>query len=111
MRKVDLEMIRAIREFRPFSKGNRLVKFVYNEETNETIPEVYFHGHRIACFVSQTMQINNCGYYTATTKSILSTLLWEFCRAHLYQKNFDWFVSQEDSIREYIGGDMLVSIV
>ena len=108
MRKVDSELIAALRQHKPtFSKGNRMIRYVYNEDTNETIPEVYFHGHRIASFMPSCLVISNCGYYTATTKSILSTLLWEYCRAHLYQHKFDWFVEQNGQKREYTGGMMV----
>jgi len=104
MRKVDSQMITAIRNHLPFSKGNRQVIQHDNGSTS-----VYFHGHLIAGFGEASLFIDNCGYWTATTKQILNELLREFCDATLYQHKFDWFVQERSQEREYTGGQLLVS--
>ena len=103
MRKVDAQLVRAIRHQDGFSKGNRNVVQNQNGTT-----DIFFHGHRIACIFDDSMMIDNCGYWTVTTKQILNVLLGEFCNSSIYQKNFDWFLGNGD---EYTGGQMLIPTV
>ena len=108
MRKIDQEMINALKSGDDsFSKGNRLIE--RNEGGNI---QVKFHGHTIAVFAGECLLINNCGYWTNTTKQILNEILLEFCDCWLFQKKFDWFVEHRYSNkrREYTGGAMLVDL-
>ena len=105
MRKVDAELVKAIRHQTDFSKGNRQV--IQNE--NGTT-DVFFHGHRIAAFINEDLMIDNCGYWTNTTKQILNVLLGEFCNSTLHQSNFDWFVTSPSGEQEYLGGAYTVSL-
>lgn len=98
MRKVDQEMITAIRNFRPFSKGNRCVTWHDNGSASIT-----FHGHLIGAISNNSISINNCGYWTATTKQILNVLLFEFCGYNVFQRKFDWFISTPEGEVEYTG--------
>ena len=108
MRKIDQELINAIKgKDTNFSKGNRLLEI--NEGGNL---QVKFQGHTIAVFAGQCLMINNCGYWTNTTKQILNEILLEFCDSWIFQHKFDWFVEsrQTNKRREYTGGCMLVDL-
>ena len=108
MRKIDQEMINALKSGDDsFSKGNRLIE--RNEGGNI---QVKFHGHTIAVFAGECLLINNCGFWTNTTKQILNEILLEFCDCWLFQHKFDWFVEsrQTNKRREYTGGAMLVDL-
>ena len=108
MRKIDKELINAIKgNDTNFSKGNRLLEI--NEGGNI---QVKFNGHTIAVFAGECLLINNCGYWTNTTKQILNEILLEFCDCWLFQHKFDWFVEsrQTNKRREYTGGAMLVDL-
>ncbi len=108
MRKIDAQLVSAIRsENGNFYKGNRCVD-VSKTDDGQTVIDVKFHGHRIASLTNQTMMLDNCGYWTNTTKQILNVLLGEFCGSCLYQRNFDWFIGDGT---EYTGGQMLVPMI
>ena len=114
MRKIDQELINAIKgNDYTFGKGNRLVD---RDQYGQMI--IRFHGHPIAGFTASSgLWIDNCGYWTNTTKQILNELLSEFCNAFLYQEKGDWFVTkryidpQEGDTEEYIGEKMYVELV
>tara|TARA_B100000287_G_scaffold433619_1_gene495772 strand:+ start:8084 stop:8395 length:312 start_codon:yes stop_codon:yes gene_type:complete len=97
MRKVDSEMLTAIRHGNNFSKGNRNVSF------NDGVVEVRFHGHLICKIEGHRVSINNCGYWTNTTKQILNEILVDWLGYNLFQRKFDWFVSTPTGEVEYTG--------
>lgn len=101
MRKVDQQLLNAIDARQDgFAKGNRSTRVLDNGNV-----EVRFHGHHIATVTGRALvAINNCGYWTNTTKQILNEILHEFVGYGLYQKNFDWFVSTAQGDVEYLGG-------
>tara|TARA_B100001996_G_scaffold333238_1_gene282762 strand:- start:2524 stop:2841 length:318 start_codon:yes stop_codon:yes gene_type:complete len=100
MRKIDQQLLSAIDERRSFAKGNRSTTVLDNGNV-----EVRFHGHHIATVTGRAyIAINNCGYWTNTTKQILNELLRDIVGYSLYQKNFDWFVSTAQGDVEYTGG-------
>ncbi len=101
MRKVDQQLLNAIDARQDgFAKGNRSTRVLDNGNV-----EVRFHGHHIATVTGRALvAINNCGYWTNTTKQILNEILREFVGYGLYQKNFDWFVSTAQGDVEYLGG-------
>lgn len=101
MRKVDQQLLNAIDARQDgFAKGNRSTRVLDNGNV-----EVRFHGHHIATVTGRALvAINNCGYWTNTTKQILNEILREFVGYGLYQRNFDWFVSTAQGDVEYLGG-------
>ena len=101
MRKVDQQLLNAIDARQDgFAKGNRSTRVLDNGNV-----EVRFHGHHIATVTGRALvAINNCGYWTNTTKQILNEILHEFIGYGLYQRNFDWFVSTAQGDVEYLGG-------
>ena len=101
MRKVDQLLLNAIDTRQGgFAKGNRSTSVLDNGNV-----DVLIHGHHIATVTGRARDaINNCGYWTNTTKQILNEILREFVGYGLYQKNFDWFVSTAQGDVEYLGG-------
>ena len=105
MRKLETNMNNAIRAKKNFSSSNTTVqtftffnsKDVYCEES-----KVFLHGNHIANVfddvvngdVKKVVQLFDGGWQTVTTKSRLNALLDEFATGFsVFQKNWDWFVS------------------
>ena len=105
MRKVDQQLLNAIDARQDgFAKGNRSTRVLDNGNV-----EVRFHGHHIATVTGRALvAINNCGYWTVTTKQILNEILHEFIGYGLYQKNFDWFVSYNNQTESFWDGMILI---
>ena len=101
MRKIDQQLLPAIQHGTSFAKGNRSVSI--NEFDGSV--EVRFHGHHICSIKGRSnVFINNCGYWTVTTKQILNEILRDVLGYGLFQRNFDWFVSTAQGDVEYTGG-------
>ena len=97
----------AISNKADWSSSNTQVSF--NSNTN--CSSIYLHGHRIAtlCHETKAVKIDSCGYTTNTTKSRLNAILDEVkwgCK--VFQKNFDWFVSYNDDVKDFFDGMILV---
>jgi len=91
MRKIEHQMLQAIVDNKDWSKDNTRV------ESNGTYLDVFLHGHKIAVYYpnSMNLHVNNCGYATNTTKSRLNTLINFVCdptKNGIYQKNFEWYI-------------------
>ena len=99
MRKIDAQLLSAIQYGTSFAKGNRSVT-----HTDDGV-EVRFHGHHIATIAAgrSNVSINNCGYWTNTTKQILNEILRDVLGYGLFQRQFDWFVSTPQGDVEYLG--------
>jgi len=94
MRKIETQMIEAVKNNINWKSGNTEVKFVGDDVSN-----VYLHGHLIATVDDVSMTIFDGGYRSATTKSRLNALCQEFCIAGegVFQKDFLWYV------RKFVG--------
>ena len=95
MRKIETQMIHAIKNNIDWQSGNTSVHF--NEENDVSI--VRLHGNKIAEIDDNSMIIFDGGYQSKTTKSRLNALCNEFCITGegVFQKNYNWFV------RHYVG--------
>jgi hypothetical protein len=93
MRKIELQMLQAIREKKPFKCANTEVVPVVFEHGNRKINRinVYLYGHPIAQITHDSVDVCDCGYQTTTTKSRLNAILRELCGAGIYQKNHTWY--------------------
>lgn len=92
MRKIEQQMIHAIRERKDFSSGN--TKVVHSESGKYF--QVYLHGNMIAngCHDSGTIAVFDCGYRSNTTKSRLNTILKEFVPGYwVTQRDFVWYLN------------------
>ncbi len=106
MRKIEQNMNRALVSKNNWSQSNTQV--VYNQEENRS--SVYLHGHEIACYDHNTnsVQLDNCGYETNTTKSRLNAILDEVkYGARVFQKNWEWFVSYNNETTTFDNGMIL----
>ena len=107
MRKIEKQMNFAISNKGNWSKSNTTVE--YNESTN--CSTVKLHGHSIATYDHATaaLKISSCGWETVTTKSRLNAILQEVKPGcGIFQKQFEWFVSFRDEVKEFWDGMILI---
>ena len=107
MRKIEKQMNFAISNKGNWSKSNTTVEF--NESTN--CSTVRLHGHSIATYDHATaaLKISSCGWETVTTKSRLNAILQEVKPGcGIFQKQFEWFVSFRDEVKEFWDGMILI---
>ena len=107
MRKLERQMNFALSNKGNWAGSNTQVN--YNSNTN--CSSVYLHGHQIATLDHSTnaLKIDSCGYQTVTTKSRLNAILAEVkygCR--VFQKQWDWFVSYNNSTQSFFDGMILL---
>jgi hypothetical protein len=89
MRKIEREMIEAIKTKKPYNNDNTEVSI------REGILRVYLHGHLIAQIEESELFLTDCGYKTKTTKSRLNCLLSHFGFPVLYSKNYQWYIGDD----------------
>ena len=107
MRKLERQMNFAISNKADWAGSNTQVN--YNSNTN--CSSIYLHGHLIATVDHnlKAVKLSSCGYTTVTTKSRLNAILDEVkygCK--VFQKNFNWFVSYNDDVKDFFDGMILV---
>ena len=103
MRKIESQMIAAIKESKDWQSANTSVS--YNEENDVSV--VRLHGNKIAEVGDDFMTIFDGGWQTNTTKSRLNSLINAFCNAAtdgVYQRNFQWYVSDNGVEKEFENG-------
>ena len=90
MRKIESQMIAAVRENRNWSSGNTSVTI--DVETNTS--SVYLHGNLIATVTDNDMTIYDGGWQSVTTKSRLNALCSAFAYAGegVFQQDWKWYV-------------------
>ncbi len=92
MRQIEKQMNFALSNKGNWSNSNTSVSY----HPSENLSEVRLHGNLIAWFdhTKQLLAISSAGWHTNTTKSRLNALLYEInTGVRVFQKNFDWFVS------------------
>ena len=100
MRKIELQMIAAIKDSKDLKVANTEVISCTN------VSDVYLHGHLIARIGETWIELFDGGYQTKTTKSRLNAILSAFgmdgeC---VFQKNFQWFVNYNGSPIPFFSG-------
>ena len=93
MRKIEQQMIDAIKGNKNWSSGNTQVV------TNLDLSNVYLYGNLIAQIDNNTVTIFDGGWKSKTTKSRLNVICEEFLIAGegVFQKDFLWYV------RKFVG--------
>lgn len=93
MRKIEMQMLQAIRDKQHFKCANtEVVPTVFKHGDHEINRiNVYLHGNPIAQIRPDCVDICDCGWQTTTTKSRLNVILRELCGAGIYQKNHTWY--------------------
>ena len=94
MRKIEQQMINAIKSETDWKSGNTKVVNFFNDGDKCVVSSVFLHGNKIAEVTDTDMTIFDGGWQTNTTKSRLNALCYEFCHAGegVFQKDFKWFV-------------------
>lgn len=97
MRKIEEEMIRAIRARKDWKKDNTQVICC------EDRLWVYLHG-KLICqyFYNKAVVISHCGWKTATTKSRLNAILQYFGLSTIQQKKWDWYIDNKFWFSQYL---------
>jgi len=100
MRKIELQMVAAIKDSKDLKVANTEVISCTN------VSDVYLHGHLIARIGETWIELFDGGWQTKTTKSRLNAILSAFgmdgeC---VFQKNFQWFVNYNGSTIPFFSG-------
>ena len=96
MRKIEQQMINAIKSETDWKSGNTKVVNFFNDGDKCVVSSVFLHGNKIAEVTDHDMTIFDGGWQSNTTKSRLNALCDEFCIAGegVFQKNFRWYVNK-----------------
>ena len=99
MRKIEKQMIAAIKSETDWKCGNTKVVNFFNDGDKCVVTSVFLHDNLIAEITDTDMMIFDGGYQSTTTKSRLNALCSEFCITGegVFQKDFAWFV------RKFVG--------
>ena len=88
MRKIEYQMNQAITQECDWKKDNTQVINI------DGVSFVYLYNNLIAMVGDTWLELFDGGHQTNTTKSRLNAILQEHGNLeHIYQKNFEWFVS------------------
>ena len=102
MRKIETQMIAAIKNSIDWKSANTEVINFYDDEKQLVVTSVYLHGNLIAEVDDCSLKLYDGGYQSKTTKSRLNALLSEFgytCgtkREYVFQKQYEWFIQMFD---------------
>ena len=99
MRKIEKQMIAAIKSETDWKCGNTKVVNFFNDGDKCVVTSVFLHDNLIAEITDTDMMIFYGGYQSVTTKSRLNALCTEFCITGegVFQKDFAWYV------RKFVG--------
>ena len=94
MRKIETQMIEAIKSETDWKSGNTKVINFYNDGKEVVVTSVFLHDNLIAEIQDDSVMIFDGGYQSVTTKSRLNALCSEFCITGegVFQKNYQWYV-------------------
>jgi uncharacterized protein YpmS len=107
MRKIESQMIQAIKSETDWKSGNTKVVNFFNDGDKCVVASVFLHGNKIAEVSDNDMTIFDGGWQSNTTKSRLNALINEFCNAFtdgVFQKNYQWFVRDNNVTKEFTNG-------
>ena len=99
MRKIESQMIAAIKSETDWKSGNTKVVNFFNDSDKCVVSSVFLYGKKIAEITDTDMIIFDGGVQSNTTKSRLNALCNEFCITGegVFQKDFAWYV------RKFVG--------
>tara|TARA_B100001059_G_scaffold235723_1_gene282483 strand:+ start:2260 stop:2619 length:360 start_codon:yes stop_codon:yes gene_type:complete len=94
MRKIESQMIEAIKSETDWKSGNTKVINFYNDGNEVVVTSVFLHDNLIAEIQDDSVMIFDGGWQTTTTKSRLNALCNAFCveGEGVFQSNFEWYV-------------------
>ena len=106
MRKIETQMIAAIKNSIDWKSANTEVINFYDDEKQLVVTSVYLNGNLIAEVDDCSLKLYDGGYQSKTTKSRLNALLSEFgytCgtkQEFIFQKQYEWFIQMFDLSQE-----------
>ena len=106
MRKIEQQMIAAIKNNQDWKCDNTAVMHSPGNVINGPVSHVFLHGNKIAEVGDDFLKLFDGGYQSKTTKSRLNALLSEFgytCgtkQEFIFQKQFEWFIQMFDLTEE-----------
>jgi hypothetical protein len=107
MRLIEEQMIDAIRQGKDWRKDNTKVVQFYNDKDYPVVTSVFLHGNKIAEIDATTVEIYDGGWQTNTTKSRLNAIINGLCdgtRCGVFQKNYEWFITDNNETVEFAHG-------
>lgn len=101
MRKIEQQLIEAIKAGKPFNKDNTSLSVI--PQTDNEWWSVKLYGNEIARIYRhisgvKKIEISHCDWLTVTTKSRLNAIIKTFCfnQVHgIYQKRGQWFIDNK----------------
>ncbi len=107
MRKIESNMNKAIRHAEDFRSSNTTVTHAIND-AGQSEAYVHLHGNHLATISCTAITLFDGGWQSNTTKSRLNALCQEFAPyAFVFQKNWDWYVSQKGTHGKNIKSDFV----
>ena len=103
MRKIEQQMCKAIQWRDNWRKDNTQVMYSPSRE----VSCVYLHKNLIATIDNNSVEIYDGGWQTNTTKSRLNAIINTLCdgtRCGVFQKNYEWFIRDNNVTREFENG-------
>ena len=104
MRKIELNMIKAVANQRNFKSGNTQVLSYPDHQA----AEIRLHDNVIGVIShGKYLTLSSAGWYTPTTKSRINALLNGLCAGvHVFQKAGEWFIrdNQTGETTEFYNG-------
>lgn len=94
MRKIEREMIEAIKAKKDYIKDNTYVLQMEGSQ-NKEVTLIHLNDYIIAKVVGNELWLSDCGYQTNTTKSRLNSILNAFNLPTIGQRNYQWYIGQE----------------
>jgi len=107
MRKIEQQMIQAIKSETDWRSGNTKVVNFFNDGKECVVTSIFLHGNLIAEVTDTDMTIFDGGWQSNTTKSRLNALLDEFVPSMgIFQKDWVWYLSDRltGSVVPFISG-------
>ena len=104
MRKIEAQMIAALKGNKNWSNANTSVVFEGDEKNTST---VYLHGNKIAEVDDTSLTVFDGGWQSVTTKSRLNAIINEFCNAltdGVFQKAGLWYVRDNNEVKDFHSG-------
>ena len=86
MRKISLDSATALVNNKGFKRDNTTV--------SDGVMRLY--NNPIAWIEKGVLNLSDCGWQTVTTKDRLNAVLSVFDLGHIFQKNYEWFYSDQD---------------
>ena len=104
MRKIERQMVTAIRNQTDWRSGNTKV------ETTDGVSKVFLHNNLIATITSYGVRLFDGGWQSNTTKSRLNAIidgLMDGVKYGVFQRDFQWYVMDNDQQVAFHSGYVL----